>query len=224
MNPQATIRRAEHALTDATTISVTIAAALTNLDLALAGWPTSTPGASPLQAGPAAPCRDEQCTNIRPCPVHDDEPVELTSTERLANDTDRARRQLDYLHDHIRKAEHHLAQAAAISHRWAWHGIDQTTVKARLTAIDASIWCENCSKFGRHEPREQGRKECRDCANFRRDYKRTMTKPFWDAKDARNGRLDVGTIERILKRVKAEEKLKQQQQKAEQKAAKHNAA
>lgn len=212
--------------------------ALTNLDLGLAGWPETTPGASPPGTRPLTECRHKECSNTTPCPTHDTDPYatnygpaslkrddpthqlghapaeKLTPTERLADQHDKAAVDLDALIEHARQANHHIEAAAAIAKRWAYTGINDTTVRARLVAIDSELWCASCSRYGRHEPRKEGRTECDFCAGFReRRFKRSSggiwqapPKEIWDARDARNGRLDETTIIRILKRVEIDRK------------------
>lgn len=214
-----TAERARIALIDANVIAVTIDTALAAIDRGLAGWPTSTPGASPLETPPATPCRDRDCTHLRPCPIHDEEAVELTAIERTANEGDKARRELEQLDEAVRLAAHHLGVAARISQSWAWEGLTQSAVSARLVAVDAGVWCSNCVKFGEHNPREENRTECKFCREFRRDFKRPAPKQIWDARNARGGRIDVGTIDRILKRLDAEQKARRAEQKAAAAAA-----
>lgn len=208
---------------DAYTLAGLIDDATHNLDLGLAGWPTSTPGASPAAAGELRECPRKDCNESVPCPVHDKDetadtfgPVETewghqpaektTATERLATTRDKAADDLQAITEAIRKAVHHTAIAATIANQWAHAGIDETTVKARLVAIDAEIWCANCVRYGRHEPRAKDRTECDFCSAFRQQRKRGAPKEIWDARDARNGRLDETTISRILKQIDTERK------------------
>jgi hypothetical protein len=186
------------------TVLVTeIDAALSSLDVALAGWPESTPGAAPEESRPAVPCRaDEQCTHIEPCPVHGEEPVHLTGPERGAETGDRARAELERLVEHVRQLAHHARAAATITHRWAHGAIDQPTVRDLLGAIDAGIWCSHCVRFGEHEPREEGRKLCAFCRRFQLDWGDLPSLEIWEARNARGGRLDVGTIERLRRDAK----------------------
>lgn len=228
-------RQARTILVDAHTLATLIDPALTNLDLGLAGWPESTPGASPAGPAPLIECHHPECSQTSPCPTHDaDEHPDLygatavvdatghvtgewghqpaentTATERLAQSHDKASVDQAALIDAVAAAAHHMRIAAAIANRWAYGGVDATTVKARLVAIDSEIWCANCSRYGRHEPRKKDRSECDFCDGFReRRFKRSTggiwqapPKEIWDARDARNGSLDETTIIRILKRV-----------------------
>lgn len=210
--------QARNTLVDATTLTLTIGDALTNLDRGLAGWPTTTPGASPIQATPAQPCNHPDCTHIRPCPTHDPEPVTLTRPEQLADQGDRARHDHERLIEAIRQAAHHLAVAARISATWAWQGLNDTQISARLVAVDAGIWCNNCITYGEHEPRLEGRTECSFCWHFRIDHGRSAPKAIWTARNARGGRIDIATIQRILRELDEETKRKRAAQKAAAKA------
>lgn len=204
---------------DAYTLAGLIDDALHNLDLGLAGWPESTPGASPASPQPPGECHHRECSNTTPCPVHNpDAGQHLTATERLAGQPDKAARDLELLLDDIRKACHHAARAASIVARWQI-GVGDDTVKARLVAIDAEIWCQNCSRFGRHEPRKAGYLECDFCLGFRQQRKRPAPKEIWDARDARNGRLDETTITRILKQLDADRKAANNAARARQRAS-----
>lgn len=201
--------QARDALVNITVIASELPAALRAIDEALSGWPEQTPGAAPPEPGPARPCTDDDCTNVRPCPVHDRDdmvdPVKLTGPERGAELGDKARRDLEQLRASLRRLDSHAVLAAGIVHRWAHGGLAASTVVERLVAADALIWCSHCAKFGRHEPREQGRQGgkprtlCAFCRSFQVDWKVLPSREIWDARDARGGRLDVATIERILR-------------------------
>lgn len=204
MTSRSTLKtEAQQAVLAATVISTGLHAALANIDIALSGWPTSTPGAGP-QESVVQPCKNVDCTHIRPCPVHEKDRVHLTPLEDAAINGDRAKRELDQLARDI----HHLAVTAGRCARtitgWAHPGLNDTEIRKQLAAVDATIWCTNCSRYGRHEPRAEDRTECDFCARFRRDYKTACPKEIWDARDARGGRIDLTTIDRILKRVKTE--------------------
>lgn len=206
-NPSRPNDQAREALLNVTVIVTELDVALRSLDVALAGWPESTPGAAPADSRPAVPCRhDEQCTHIEPCPVHGEEPVHLTGPERGAQQGDRARVELDRLLEHVRQVAHHARAAAAITHRWAHGAVDQPTVRDLLGAIDAEIWCQHCVKFGEREPREEGRKLCAFCRRFQLDWGRLPPVEVWEARNARGGKIDVTTIERQLRIAKQREK------------------
>lgn len=192
---------------DSTVLATLIDDALHNLDLGLAGWPTSTPGASPSETQPLGECHHRECSNERPCPTHEpDATQELTATERQASTPDIARRDLEAMTEAIRKATHQVAVAATIANRWAHAGVDETSIKARLVAIDSEIWCANCVRYGRHEPRAKDRTECDFCSAFRQQRKRGAPKEIWDARDARGGKIDETTVIRILRQLDTERK------------------
>jgi len=218
-----TPQHATTALTDITTIASWINPAIANLQQNQAGWPTSTPGAAPAEAHTTA-CAHPDCTHDRPCPTHDTEPVTLTPTERCAATHDPATADLDQLHTDLRQLATIAARAARIVTRWAHPGLNRTQIADQLAAIDAVIWCSNCTRYGRHEPREEDRTECTFCRQFRRDYKTAAPKEIWDARDARNGRIDQTTIQRILRQVKQRRQAESDARRAAQKAARNTPA
>ena len=203
--------KAAQSLLDAHLVATLIRPAINNMtEWANDGLPTQTPGASTAQAQPAEPCgRTADCTETRPCPIHDpDARVELTSTERAAINPDKIRQDHDRLIDHINKAAHHNAAAATIALRWGYRGLTTTDIKARLGEINASIWCEHCSRMGRYEPREEGRTLCWYCREYNGRWDRPINKTTWDARDARNNRLSDQDIRRLNPgiRLKADKK------------------
>lgn len=197
------------ALTDVTFVATTIDSTLITLQDWIGGFSTSVSGARSVDPVPPVECPEDECEHVLPCPEHD----RLTATERLAAGTDPAQAARDRLAGHVAQLAHHAQAAAELCRRWGLAGLNSAQVADRLTAIDAGIWCSNCSRFGRHEPREEGRACCRFCAMFRRDHpqdpkwakvrKRTEWPPLeiWEARDARNGRIDETTIKRILTRL-----------------------
>ena len=196
--------QARQALVDARVLSIEIDAALRSLEVGLAGWPERTPGAAPAVARPLTPCHVDECEQWRPCPEHGDD-VELTGPERSASQGDKARRDLEQLLDHVRLAAHHTAAAVTVAHRWAWDAPDESMVKDALAAIDGDIWCEHCIRFGEHNPRVTSRKLCAFCRSFKSDWKTLPSREIWAARNARGGRIDVATIERILANAKRQE-------------------
>lgn len=218
--PRRIDQQTQQIILDATTIRVALTPALARLEDALAGWPTSTPGASPLTAS-VTECSHHDCANTRPCPDHDTTHIRLTATEQNASHPDKARNDRDRIITDINQAAIILARLANTISSWAFGNLNDQQIASRLTAIDASIWCSHCTQYGRHEPREQGRTECTFCRQFRQDYKQPPPAEIWAARDARNGRLDQTTILRLLKQVKERRALEAKRRKAEQKAAAH---
>jgi hypothetical protein len=193
--------QARQALVDARVLAIEIDAALRGLEVGLAGWPERTPGAAPAESGPLTQCHVDGCEHWRPCPEHGDD-VELTGPERAAVQGDKARVDLDRLLEHVRLAAHHTAAAVAVAHRWAWDAPDESMVQDALAAIDGDIWCEHCIRFGEHNPRETTRKLCTFCRSFKKDWKTLPSREIWAARNARGGRIDVATVERILSNAK----------------------
>jgi len=168
-------------------VATHIDAAVTNMKQARGGYPTTSVGASPPSGtGPHG----------------DDSDVELTRTEANALTLDRAARDLAEFTRRLNTVATDLDRLAAIAERWAMPALDESTVKRRLAAVtaDAGLWCTNCTRHGRREPRIEGRTECRFCADFRRDYGLAPPKAIIDIRDARGGRINVQDIERILDR------------------------
>lgn len=208
--------RARQAFTDMRVVTIEVDAAVQALEVGTAGYPTQTPGASPLEARPLEECPHPECDRWKPCEVHDPAAgVELTGPEALAGQGDVARQDLERLVEHVRQVAHHARAAAAITHRWAWSSPTESMVADALAAIDGDIWCQHCVRFGEHNPREEDRTLCSWCRQFERDWKRRPPREIWEARNARGGRLDVSTIERILKQVKRTESLDRSQAKAE---------
>jgi hypothetical protein len=197
--------QARQLFADARVIAMEIDAALESLVVGLAGWPAKTPGASPDAARELVECGVGGCERWRPCEVHSPK-VTLTGPEALADQGDQARDDLEALTEHVRQLAHHARAAARLTHKWAWSSPSESMVRDALSAIDGDIWCEHCVRFGEHNPREETRKLCTFCRQFARDWKRRPPREIWAARNARNGRIDVTTIERILAKVKAEEK------------------
>ena len=165
-----TANQARTALTDATVLATYIDPALQALHDSRGGYPTSTPGAAPIEAGPVpdlhGKCHEPGCIFQRPCPDHDG-PIHLTQPERDATTIDQAAIDHRKLTQHVRQAAHHLQRAATLAARWGNPAIDGTTVAKQLAAIDRSIWCTNCARHGINNVSEEGRHECRFCRAFR---------------------------------------------------------
>lgn len=201
-----TVRRTEATLKEATILATTITDALTALDNGLAGWPTSTPGASPATTNPDQP-------------PDNDEHTPSTIVERTALTPDIARQDLDALQAHIRVAHHHTRRAALLSQKWGFRGLDRTTVTARLTAIDEGIWCVHCSQFpGQKNIKETARDLCSYCSGFRAKRKMLPPRAIFTCRDSRGGIIYEHDVIRILAALKVE----QARTKAAQRAAQKN--
>lgn len=198
--PQTISTRARQCVSDATVLASLIDPALVTLDRALAGWPEQTPGAAPAEARAAMPCTRNDCTHIRPCPDHDEDPVVLTRPEALASQGDPARRALDQLAEHVRIAAHHLAAASTLAIEWGKAGVTSTEVADRLDAI----WCRNCLRCGKHEPRDGAHLDCAECRRFRARWKRDAPKAIIDAR-GRGRNLNEVDEKRILDRDRREQ-------------------
>lgn len=198
--PQTISTRARQCVSDATVLATLVDPALVALDRALAGWPEQTPGAAPAEARPAEPCHRNDCTHIRPCPVHDDDPVALTQPEALASQGDPARRALEQLDEHVRIAVHHLAAASMLAIEWGKAGVTSTEVADRLDAI----WCRNCLRHGKHEPRDGAHLDCADCRRFRARWKFDAPRAIIDAR-GRGRNLTEVDEKRILDRDRREQ-------------------
>jgi hypothetical protein len=199
-----TIRdRASAAMNDTVVVAALLATALEAIDVGLAGWPTSTPGANP---------ETDPVTRID---LEHGPDVKLTAVERFATQRDPARADLEALDEHVRLLVHHARGAAVIVARWAQPRLDATTVGQRLAAVDAGIWCTNHIKHGMREPRREGGTECSFCAGFKSDYKRTAPFEVLDHR-ARFGRIYEAQVLRILAKIdeqaRTRKRLKQHEQ------------
>lgn len=211
-----TANRARTLVLDATALAATIDAALDDSDLA--GYPSSTPGAA--SQGSAAPLNDrcDDCGGPLPCRTHrlrshlradprtgPDSTHELghlsttnsSLTERGALSTDRARRELDELHEHVRIAAHHLARATKISIARGTARLDKTTVSQRLIDIDRDVWCTNCLRHDMRNPRADKGTLCEFCAGYRARWGRLPSGRVFACRDGRGGRIYENDIIRI---------------------------
>ena len=189
------VRRAEVILLDARTLRALIQPALEALDVGMAGWPASTPGANPDT--PPAPT---VMADI------DDGPgarQQSTATERAALDRDPARTDLDAMLKHLSAAETATRAAAIIAARWATPTMPKAHVEQRIAEID--IWCTNHLRHQMREPRTEGATVCHYCASFQADYKRHAPVEVLDYR-ARYGRINAMQITRILQQIKDREK------------------
>lgn len=204
-------------LTDLTVTATLDQAARSYADDYLAGWPTTTPGASPAEQGPVLECPRRDCNQSRPCPTHDGG----LTRDKVITELDQ------YLAD-LRTLAYHAERAARFTTFYGLPGLNEASVKKRLFTIDAAIWCENCSLYGRHEPRKADKTLCDFCDGFgERRFRRANggiwqapPKEIWDARDARNGRIDETTILRILRNLEADRRAKAAEIKARQRADK----
>lgn len=191
-NPTTRMRRAHLILLDATTTLALIEPALRAIDTALAGWPTSTPGANPDT--PAPPTTGEHDT--------------ATQTERAALQPDPARTALTELDKALIHAETANRRLATLITRWATPALDGSTIAERLAAIDARIWCTNCSRHNHRNTRAPNSGDlCEFCKVFRRDWAQLPNKDILDLRSTK-GRLYESDIRRILARARDERKNK----------------
>jgi len=162
-----TADQARTILTDATVLATYIDAALNALHDSRGGYPTQTPGSAPITAHSGQ---------------GEDADIKLTAPEAGAANSDPATRDLQRIIEHIAKAHHHTARAATLAARWGNPALDDSAIARRLQDIDRSIWCHNCHKHGHANPRQEGRTECRDCADFRRVHGVNRTGTIIDRK------------------------------------------
>lgn len=201
MTPRKTTlaRRVDALMADATTLTALIDPALAALDVAASGWPTQTPGANP--ASPPAPTvlRYDEDGN----PINDTS----TSTERAALNLrgDPAARDRKALDRAVQAAGKQLALAAIIASKWATPALNDHTIAKRLAAVDAGIWCENCSTHGHKNPRRPDGRHCDFCAGFKSDWKQYPPKDVLDIRTIK-GRIYDSDIRRILARVRDQRK------------------
>lgn len=209
--------------TNATIIAALITPTINNLNLSTGGYPATTPGAPPATPTGSLECGAPDCTNERPCNLHGDD-VTLTTTERQATQHDQALTDLQALRDHLRQADHHANRAAQICTQWGHPGLTDTDIKTRLRTIDTQIWCEHCSRFGRHEPRAKDRLWCNPCIDFQTRYKRPPDPAQYEAYDARGARWETQTVHRIIRRTDNERKARQAAERTAQRNAKKASA
>lgn len=153
------------ALTDTTVAATFAESALKALHDSLGGHPTQTPGAAP-QSGHTA--------------QSDDADIRLTTTEAAALVPDKAARALKGFLKDAALLQHYATRVANTAVAWGNPALDDTAVARRLHDIDRAIWCHNCHKHGHNNPRQEGRTECRDCADFRREHGVNRTGPIID--------------------------------------------
>lgn len=177
--------------------------ALVALDVGLAGWPTSTPGASQDPTGVTPPplIEDEQCIAVQhgrfPCVCHLAARESSTQTEQAALAPDVAERDMREMVKALKAAQVAARKAATIAQRWASPRLNKSTVQQRLATIDAGIWCTNHIAHGMREPRRDGRTLCDLCEGFHAQFNEHAPFEVLDFK-ARGGRLDEAKARYLL--------------------------
>lgn len=189
--------RADALLLDATTLAALIQPAVDAILTAANGWPTSTPGANPKSTVAPTVIRYDGDGN----PIDDS----YTSTERAALNGDPALRDRKALEKAIKAAGVELERAAILARKWATPALSDHTIAKRLAAVDAGIWCDNCSAHGHKNPRRESGRLCEFCAGFQSDWKCPAPKDVLDLRVAK-GRLYESDIRRILARLRDERK------------------
>jgi hypothetical protein len=189
-------------LNDAMTACALIDPALEAIDRAKAGFPTSTPGANP---------------NTPTATIVDGEAETSTSTERAALTPDKASNDEKALRKAIHAASKELRIIARLTQVWATPSLDGTSIRERLAAVDANIWCANHLRHGMHETRRTHFDTCESCGDFRIRYKRDAPFEVLDYQ-ARHGRLYETQIRRLLTmaddRIAAERRARKAEEKA----------
>jgi hypothetical protein len=105
----------------------------------------------------------------------------------------------------IKAAGVQLRLAALLASKWATPGLNDHTITKRLAAVDAGIWCENCSTHGHKNPRRPDGRHCDFCAGFKSDWKQYPPKDVLDIRTIK-GRIYDSDIRRILARVREQRK------------------
>lgn len=189
--------RVDALMLDATTLTALIDPAIEAIAVATAGWPSSTPGANPDSPASPSVIRFDADGN----PINDS----YTATERAALHRDPASVDRKALEKAVKAAGVQLRLAAILAQKWAQPALNDHTIEKRLAAVDAGIWCDNCSKHGHKNPRRQDGRQCEFCAGFQSDWKQPAPKEVLDLKSIK-GRLYESDIRRILARLRDERK------------------
>lgn len=176
---------------DATTLRALIDPALTAIDTATSGWPTSTPGANPQSPPTPSVLRYDEDGN----PIND----AFTATERAALHRDPALTDRKALEQAVLAAGKELQRAAILARKWAIPALDDRSVEKRLAAVDAGIWCENCATHGHKNPRREQGRLCSYCSDFKVAWKQLPPKGVLDLWSIK-GRVYESDIRRILGR------------------------
>ena len=190
-------RHVDALMAEATILASLIDPALTALDVAAAGWPTSTPGADPK-------------ATVAPRFIQfdaDGDPIDdrLNATESAALNRDPAKADLVAIEKAIKAAGVQLRLAALLARKWGSPSVDAAALSRRIASIDAGIWCDNCSKHGHKNPRRTDAKTCEYCAGFQSDWKQPAPKDVLDLRVTK-GRVYDADIRRILARLRDQRK------------------
>jgi hypothetical protein len=129
--------------------SAVIGKVFRNMQQALGGFPSSTPGASPGSGAPE---------------VDDGGVVPYTSVERGALTIDPARVDLDRVHRLIAQLHVVAPELYSLSREW---GFDPLQAELDLTG-DTGDWCTSCLRIEKCNPRDPSRYAhyCRWCGDF----------------------------------------------------------
>lgn len=230
IRPATTATRARACVLEAHSLAATIDAALDDTDLA--GYPTRSAGAGDTGTATVELACD-QCGEPQPCRTHR---LDLTSdpgdkhelghlstkntslTESTALTGDRARQDLEALHEHVRLAIHHLRRAAKISVARGTIRLNEKAVTNRIHEATKEIWCENCTKIGQRNIRLTGSELCEFCDDHRKKWKRPPSKRIWECRNARGGSIYPNDIQRIYREEALEADRKKDEQKREAKS------
>lgn len=197
MNRTSTNTRVDAIMLDATILTSLIHPAVAAIDQARAGFPSSTPGASPLPGSVRTLAYDA-----------DGEPINdtYTVTERAALNRDPAELDLKALNNAIRIASTQLRLAAILARKWATPTLGTAAVAERITAADDGIWCDNCAEHGHKNVRRPGGgRMCEFCAKFQSKWKQPAPKEVLDLKLLK-GRVYDADSRRILARLRDQRK------------------
>lgn len=196
MSRTATNARVDAIMLDATILTSLISPAIVAIDQARAGFPSSTPGASPLP-GSIKTLQYDADGN----PINDT----YTVTERAALNRDPAELDLKAMTEAIRTASIQLRLAALLARKWATPALGTSAVAERIVAIDGATWCENCAEHGHKNIKRPGGRMCEFCAGFQSKWKQPAPKEVLDLKLLK-GRVYDADARRILARLRDQRK------------------
>jgi hypothetical protein len=189
--------RVDALMLDATTLVALIEPALSGLDVASVGWPTSTPGADPKATVAPRFIQFDSDGN----PIDD----KSNATESAALNRDPAKADIVALEKAIKAAATQLRVAAIIAGKWGQATMDGKALQRRISAIDAGIWCDNCAKHGHKNPRRHDGRTCDYCASFQSDWKQPAPREVLDLRVTK-GRVYDADVRRILGRLRDQRK------------------